>query len=125
MKLIYIAICAIVLLITPCSAIVVPSHRDYYNPTLIWKSEPFDAYNATPLNSGEYYLVDEYLFIYPDGGDLRLNYVFMSWNGEVYCARARMVDYYMNRIPDVGGKYTVDSWMGGGNYYAESYRKIQ
>jgi hypothetical protein len=125
-RLILAGICVgVLLLATSCSAaiIVAQSHHDYYNVGVIWKSDPFDAFNATPLNPYEYYLVDEYLYINPESGYLRLIYVYMGFDGIVNYAVAPMSDYYMHRIPDVGGKYELGQW-GVSGYYSSGYTQI-
>lgn len=113
----------ILVLITGCSAVIVAPSYDYYSAGVVWKSDPFDAYNATPLKQGEYYLVDEYIYINPKSGYLHMIYAFMGYDGLVYYTDAPMSDYYMHRIPDVGGKYETDRW-GMSNYYSSSYTLI-
>jgi hypothetical protein len=77
---------------------------------------PMDLINATPLNPGEYYFVDYYLYVY--SGNLQCALLYIDFAGNTYCINTPLSNYFMKRIPPVGGKYRNvggdNTMIGGG-----------
>ena len=71
-----------------------------------------DCPNATPLNPGEYYLVDEYVYIYSSGSyysTMNCALVFMDFGGNCESIATPLSNYFMKRLPAIGKKYTKSS----------------
>jgi hypothetical protein len=102
---------ALILLVTQTSAVYVPPPQE----TLVWKSQPLDLPNSTPLLEGQYYLVDSFLYVY--SGELYCKAVFIGYNGEINYVGVPLYNYYMKRIPKMGTKYIKnDGFLGSGDF---------
>jgi hypothetical protein len=102
---------ALLLLCVSVNAVYVPPPD-----TFMWMGTPMDLINATPLNPGEYYFVDYYLYI--NYGMLKCNLLYMDFAGNCYAVNTPLSNYFMKRIPPVGGKYRNvggdNTMIGGG-----------
>jgi len=97
------AIACLITLVLPAEAVYIPPQS-----TVLWAAPPMDCQNATPLNPGEYYLVDEYVYVYSSGtyySTMNCALVYIGFDGDCESVQTTLSDYFFKRLPSIGGKY--------------------